>query len=866
MTSPQPVPSRAVLNALRGLILTTSCSVILLAEERRRRLQIARAAIDNARTLHSLQTSRGPIGLAEGHGTWNGRRAESDDDVLSTASLPRPRTLTRRRGRTQLIGTEDAENPRESHIQPGQPIDRPESHSEPKPSSHAAHLLGNRPDMASIDRSKLASLGLKRPQRLDWKPPPRAVCPDVSYQALYSAVSDTNLMENGDDVVSTEATPDETRPEAGFVDSIEAAQRYLQKTEPGNSDPGPCYDDVIPVLERLLKDLEALNDHEDLHTRLSSLARRIFDRVASFGRPFPETVKHVRLQAMRFLCFVCHSRPEDITATLSSVLPLTNYPMTFLVPCTTALQNSSHRKYLREVLIFLSHQRTSCSWAHGNRVCRLLEWHAKSERAFSQTKQLYLALQEFGLFSDIKVPKDTEYRIRRLMIILAAEAGENDFADAELRKLEQVDPEASMFDLRLQKYIIARKASSGKWDQVLSDVGSLRQKVDSQRPRLQNVLARSTDAFLAQSRNNDESEAFLRTAVTHFNLKLKPRWIYAVADGYARRRQAHLLCSWLQFCSNNGLLIDTTYNRRFLTGWGKYWGFSKGASRRLGENTRGLAANESSSAIPGADPKRCTGPATALRHAVLAQLKCVAPDIQRARSLIRSAHREGYDVTEALTPLLIAQLEQGEDPGGLISDALSLGIRLHDSTYNKAAQALSAQGNHRAAADVCQIAARENGKGQLLYNEYNFANLVFAYTGAAMYKALQAVLSEFTSEVQWWHGSRICKESIKLAMKATAMRTLSESQDIAPHRRALDELDRALVHVKSCRPTVEERRAVSEAYVRLVTTPPGEASGKSHGPIRKEKKKGAEAEQDACRPGAPSPVDDPMLAAARGSM
>ena len=70
-----------------------------------------------------------------------------------------------------------------------------------------------------------------------------------------------------------------------------------------------------------------------------------------------------------------------------------------------------------------------------------------------------------------------------------------------------------------------------------------------------------------------------------------------------------------------------------------------------------------------------------------------------------------------------------------------MGARIHDSAYNKAAQALSAMGNLRAAAELCETAARENANGELLYNEYNFANLVFAYTGSARYSTLQASFS-----------------------------------------------------------------------------------------------------------------------------
>lgn len=56
MAPVKPLPSTAALNALRGLVFTTTCSVVLLAEERRRRLDIARAAVENARKLRDVKT------------------------------------------------------------------------------------------------------------------------------------------------------------------------------------------------------------------------------------------------------------------------------------------------------------------------------------------------------------------------------------------------------------------------------------------------------------------------------------------------------------------------------------------------------------------------------------------------------------------------------------------------------------------------------------------------------------------------------------------------------------------------------------------------------------------------------------------
>ncbi|EFQ27686.1 uncharacterized protein GLRG_02830 [Colletotrichum graminicola M1.001] len=55
MSSPTPVPSKAAIHALRGLLFGTSCSLVLLAEERRQRIKLARSAVENGRRLKSIK-------------------------------------------------------------------------------------------------------------------------------------------------------------------------------------------------------------------------------------------------------------------------------------------------------------------------------------------------------------------------------------------------------------------------------------------------------------------------------------------------------------------------------------------------------------------------------------------------------------------------------------------------------------------------------------------------------------------------------------------------------------------------------------------------------------------------------------------
>ncbi|QUC17309.1 uncharacterized protein UV8b_01550 [Ustilaginoidea virens] len=906
MASKKPVPSKAALNALRGVLLTTSCSVILLAEERRRRLQIARSAIDNARKLHSLQSYRGPVAQADSHASWQGRLADVDHTVLSVASFPRPRTSTRRRGRAHLIGSGN----NGAHCDEKgatAPPEKGERNSGPDTASSLPYR-SHSPSMVDLDSLKLASFEpvRRRPAAARMLPPRDfstsnmlpAFAPD--HYAL-SKPTETPYTEPAVRSGEGDQPGEDAEDASSEIDAIKTARLYLEKLAGGPSTrqpdfsikfarlylemskgdfstPRPLYFKAVPALKWLLKDMEASEsdiDKSNLREKID-LAGTVLERVASFGPPPSLHIARIlRSQATRLFRAVSRSCSEKLATTLAQALPLCEDPLGLLFHFMAIVQTGNHQKALRETLLLLSQypNQHRYSWSRGMLLFRVLYRHAKSQQVdFPQTRQLYLMLREAGLFEQIAVPRSTEYDIRRLMTVLAFECGDCGFARSELQKLDEIDSGGLASDVRLQKWLIVGKADEGRWSEVLSHIEMLRQSLAPDYWDFQLFLGEVADLFSAHGHKSDQLECFLRTAVTEYQLKLENRWIWAVLDNHAAHRQIQSVLSWLQFCAGAGVLMDASFQWTFFY-WGrKYWNFSDEMIRKMKRRLRkdsvatrrkiqrrlrkypfavrremkselrkdsvaarrkerlrtdSVAARrkkrlqtDSVAARRGCDAQRNMAFAGRraqfiLRRAVVKHLKGPDPDTHGAARLIHVAHREGRDVSSALTPLLITQLKRGGNPWRLINDALRMGVRVHDRAYNKAAQALSTRGDHQGAAKMCEVAARENGKGQLLYNQYNFANLVFAYTGIAEYKALQSLLSRLTSEVRWWHGSRTCKESIKLAMKNVARRIILHSANSEYHRQALIHLDNALLHVKSCRPTWKCRQAVSEAYIGL---------------------------------------------------
>lgn len=868
MASTPPVPSKAALNALRGVLFTTSCSVALLAEERRRRLKIARSALDNARKLHTVKSNRGAVALSE---SWEDRLADLGDEVLSLPSAARSKNPHRRRRRgsssNSLVFNGDAHIHRHSF-----------EHHE-----HTSRAASGDKEQKAAQETHMSNFGLEatkfilpltdiRPSDISFKP---LKAPTISALSLHSNEMDTQGLETGLDKrvkVSLhrdhEPIPRRSKTQDGsfyihessqFDSSAQARFSLANISTPDKN--SQTYVDQITKLEQMVQDSEPRQSNQTLISELlDSAVDQLQASMAS--RPIaPRWNNHFKSHGLRLLRITIEYDSTQMTTMLATLLPIFKDPIQVLSPVAKWLWEKKDKRGLEQLLEFLSEHKQKRFWMHGMTIYRLLSGLDEAMESFKDIKQIYRLLQSAGLYNAIAVPSNVEYKIRRLMVSKALKAGDDAFAQEEMKYLFTLDPDTTKADVKLQSRLIVREAALGHWESVRDGIETL-ESANSTKPNdLRYTISKIIDVFV-QTCSSEGLETLLRRFVRNYNITLKSKWVNLVLDRYASRHDLDSMFSWLQFCSEAGFQMDDVFIRRFYSGCRKYWSFSDKTITSLHQNLQGLAPTlsdflpsrssgkrsshvppaslESHNWVSEADAFDCMDWLSAqnewervceaysrlllsglhpsircLRLAVLGHLKKQSGSVDEAASLIDEARGRGYDVTEALTPLLLSRLEHGDDVGDVIKQALRQGTRIHDSVYNKAAQILSAKGDLKGAATVCEVAARENGKGELLYSEYNFSNLVFAYTGSASYNALKSILAKFTSEVQWWRGSRACKESIKLAMKTTAMRAVVHPMENNDHRDALFRLDEALIHVKKCRSTRDDRRAVTEAFIRV---------------------------------------------------
>ncbi|KAL7932738.1 hypothetical protein V8C35DRAFT_306661 [Trichoderma chlorosporum] len=877
MASTPPVPSKAALNALRGVLLTTSCSVVFLAEERRRRLKIARAAIDNARKLHTVKSSRGAVALSE---SWEDRLADLGDEVLSLPSASRPKNTVRRRRRSNaLLNGSGVDSNRFSS-------DSRETASETAVSNvaqrtaqeaqisnagrDAARLILPLADSRQLDASfkSLAASMIPALPLLSREDEYHKVGTNVGTQVKVSLHRDytTALRSSG----TRKDSP--SLHELLQTNSSAPARLSFANIPTHDSTTQSRHIGKVAELERMLQDLEMAQSMHELTSEMVDLAVVQLQNL-SLSRPIaPGLSSLVKSNGLRLLKITIESEPSKMNVVLTALLPKFKDPIQILSPLTKLLWEKKDKKGLEQLLQFLSDRKQARFWMHGMMLYRVLSGLDEVMESFKDIKHLYRLLQSAGLYHGVVMPSNIEYKIRRLMVSKALKAGDDAFAQEEMKNLYKMDSDAVKSDIKLQSRLIVREAALGHWESVRNSIETLEGAGNTKSGDLRYMISKITDVFV-QTCSSEGLEALLRKFVRNYKIPLRSRWVNLVLDRHASRHDLDAMFSWLQFCHDAGFQLDDTFMQRFYSGCRKYWSFSDKTITNLHQNLQDLSPAirkfsyskadekgtnkvslnllESHHWLSEADAFECMewlssqnewgrvcetydrllssdfrSSVRCLRLAVIAHIRRQDGSIDEAASLIDEARGGGLDVTEALTPLLLARLEKGHDAGDLVKQALRRGARIHDSVYNKAAQILSANGDLQGAATMCEVAARENGNGELLYSEYNFSNLVFAYTGSASYNALKSILSKFTSEVQWWRGSRACKESIKLAMKTTAMRAVVHPKEKNDHKDALFKLDEALIHVKKCRSTRDDRRAVTEAFIRVMRPLAGEPEQK----------------------------------------
>ncbi|RDA95116.1 hypothetical protein CP533_2147 [Ophiocordyceps camponoti-saundersi (nom. inval.)] len=732
MASPRLIPSNAVIHALRGILLTTSCAFVLVAEERRRRLYTAYAIVENARRLHHVRQC-----LA---------CPESESEAVPSTS--------RRRRRHKTHKTAVTSDPDTTETTPA--TERKTSTSKRKPAP--------------------LSCSAKRPHHHS----PSTIRPFSSLSSQ-QPVKETSLAITAASASSRDA-----------LNAIETAKAFLS----GHGTIGMTYyDDALTSLLQLRYHLASPSQSPSTSAESIQLAATILKSMSALGPAPPDASSVLMRTGAKLLRIALRLRDEEAaTSMVDSLLLLCRNPLRVFNAITDTMEKGGSTKYMEHALEILTSAARKLAPRDCTVIQKMLVQQKRSPAGFQGTKRFYEAMLIAGLFDRHKLWTTTEYEIRICMIVMAIQEGAQDLVRSEMLALQALSPDAHDADMKLHMSVAVWEAMTYQWESAFGRIRKLERLVYSDCREFQKLVRQVIDLFVRLG-PEEHVDPVVRGFVARYRMRLRYKWVDRILDRHGQRRDEAMMLSWLQFCSENGLLMSDFVCKKFLAKCREYWCFSNKALKRLQSRLDQVRREHAEKNVE----------ATGAHSGVITT-------VDKARKL---RGRGG------LLPALMAQIDAGVDPDIVIMHALKRVNDVHDVLFNKAARALAASGNLQAAADLCEAAAKVKGKGHPLYNRYIFTNLVFSYTVLLRYQSLGRLLDDFQSEVLWWRGGDVVKAALKYAMRVTAMRTADAGEDsrqAAEHRQALYRLAGALGHVKLCRANNEQRRRLSDGLVAIVKT------------------------------------------------
>ena len=867
MATRKPVPSTAALNALRGVVFTTSCSVILLAEERRRRTKLARATIENARKLHTVRGRRGSTVSAEGVCHWEPRLTELDDDVLATlpSGINRPRrrplkpsppsgvTGFKQDHFNSLYTDKYAPNVSDGGLSQMEDSTNPLQLSHQSPRSKASRItLRHQVPNLFLDTTKRKIL----PSRSSFKLGGRG--------SQTNEVSLRNLKTKLALPRPRRATVTEPSTKASDQNLDVAAAVGQPPTSSGSLQGVPKYtrQNAHRILTRLLNSLNHTPASQQAMKDNLASAASLFQDLATRRKLPPGLYKKIEISGSRLFEFAINQDITCFRSVLETIAQLESFSWPTLIRFCLLVTKSGSLSGLQRCLCVLAKGGLTNSMNNEAGVYRLIKHHQGDGDGFSQIHAFYQRLVENGLFGDSSISNTAQCEIRLYIAKEALLHGDEQFARSELLVLSSLDTHYSS-KYKVYGLIVRLEVGCGNWELAREALMLLR-KLHVGQPEAWGVIFNDLIDWITRTQDADGLEQFSRHCAAGFKQKFSGKWMLRVLRSHGVRDDLEGALSWLEFCAEHGFSpsVRTAFNINYecQRKWSRSLEDSallhnrlsqvlpslpeslpKSARMREKKETRETidrlgAISEvialdhmweaqafedmslAAKALRWADVSELYHEyftsggrfsSRLLRLAVDAQLRPdphgrrTGNELSKASALLDKAHDAGNDVSQALSPLLLYRLRHSSDPVQLLDEFSSEGLYVHQSVYNNIVQLLTVQGRFLDALAICQIAAKEANADGPFYSKQSFSNIMFLYIATEHYQNLGEVIEAYLNDKSSWCGSKICKESIKLGMKALAKRVATDQQLKQPsHKDMLFLMGSALEYCKSCRSAV----------------------------------------------------------------
>ncbi|KAL1874515.1 hypothetical protein Daus18300_003534 [Diaporthe australafricana] len=624
------VPKKAALTALRGLIAGTSCTLLLVTEDRRRRINQARSALENAEKLcvvkqyHATRSA-----LHQGHDHLSA--LESLEEELSSAAF---RGSKRSNYKSRTVSHSD--NSPDEWEKPVPTSGHSEHGSSPR--SQPRRYLGPNPGYFNQIRKSTAPA---RQLPVHSQVPSRAGFPsklgvDENVRRMREAV----VLGDAQSLEAAVGVLQKTVKRSGLTDLdktqlVEAAAPLCQKCqEAGMSDhseeilfcavnlgpmSGAQYYAFQPqlVIESATAAAQSIIDknetpeaeHEDhsavkqkLNRAMTLFMPRFTEKSSTSPRSgdWQQTAEKLMQMALNsdltdraadvFWRIQFYGGNTDASVTRQFMAGLfekkefNRVVNTFNLTRHKLPQVSSETWYgigdlvadaaeaapkqkPATVLLHLLEQCPTDCFLRTTWATKLLYCHWKRGQDFEATSCLF---REFEKTHGGRQGFTLVFHpdgVYRVMLQIAVEAEQWQSVDDLLAQLHQIKP-SSRKDARILGLLALAKAKVGDWNGVWADFKDMEVK-----DRIDDVFVPVLKEFI-KTHTISEVEEFMKAYITDLKVPVCRYMVNVVANQYGAIRNVELFVNWLDYCSQAGFEVDAAFSNAILVNCKRRWDFS----------------------------------------------------------------------------------------------------------------------------------------------------------------------------------------------------------------------------------------------------------------------------------------------------